>query len=144
MVSPACKLAIGRTINVIAAAMSVYHMYAIAIAPPEAMIFRAWHLLFAIVLVYLICPFRTGREMATPSVADLALAGLSVVCIGYLFVELQLHREPHSLYRRSDPHRHGDGGADDGAGARGVAARGRAGALPATALAFAARYAFFC
>ena len=64
--------------GVIGAAMSVYHMYAIAIAPPEAMIFRGWHLLFAIVLVFLIYPTNTKRETGNPSWVDLALLAVSV------------------------------------------------------------------
>ena len=73
-------------IGVIGAAMSVYHMYAIAIAPPEAMIFRAWHLLFAIVLVFLIYPTNSKRGVGNPSWIDLGLVGLSIVFIGYIFV----------------------------------------------------------
>ena len=36
--------------------MSLYHMWATAVAPPEALIFRGTHLLFALVLVYLLFP----------------------------------------------------------------------------------------
>ena len=40
----------------IAIAMSLYHMWFAASAPPEAMIFRGTHLLFALVLVFLLFP----------------------------------------------------------------------------------------
>ena len=45
----------------IAIAMSLYHMWFAASAPPEAMIFRGTHLLFALVLVFLFFP-AGGRE----------------------------------------------------------------------------------
>ena len=41
--------------------MSLYHMWATAMAPPEALIFRGSHLLFALVLVYLLYPPRAPR-----------------------------------------------------------------------------------
>ena len=44
----------------IAIAMSLYHMYVAAFGPPQAMIFRGIHLLFALTLVYLVYPFRNG------------------------------------------------------------------------------------
>ena len=36
--------------------MSLYPMWAVAMSPPEALIFRGTHLLFALVLVYLLYP----------------------------------------------------------------------------------------
>ena len=40
--------------TVIAAAMALYHMWAIAFGAPEAILFRGTHLLFALVLVFLL------------------------------------------------------------------------------------------
>ncbi|MBM3600396.1 MAG: TRAP transporter permease [Alphaproteobacteria bacterium] len=80
------KQVIGIAIGIIGAAMSLYHMYAIAIAPPEAMIFRGWHLLFAIVLVFLIYPTNAKRGQGNPSWIDLGLVALSIAFIGYIFV----------------------------------------------------------
>ena len=45
----------------IAIAMSLYHMWFAASAPPEAMIFRGTHLLFALVLVFLFVPAARPR-----------------------------------------------------------------------------------
>ncbi len=42
----------------IAVAMSLYHMYVAAFGPPEAMIFRGTHLIFALTLVFLLYPLR--------------------------------------------------------------------------------------
>jgi TRAP transporter 4TM/12TM fusion protein len=45
----------------VAVAMSVYHMYVAAFGPPEALVFRGTHLLFALTLVFLLFPLRPGR-----------------------------------------------------------------------------------
>ncbi|MDX1374084.1 MAG: TRAP transporter fused permease subunit [Burkholderiales bacterium] len=44
----------------VAVAMSLYHMYVAGFGPPEALIFRGTHLLFAITLVFILFPFRRG------------------------------------------------------------------------------------
>jgi TRAP transporter 4TM/12TM fusion protein len=44
------------TVLAVAAAMSLYHMYVAAFGPPEAVIFRGTHLLFALTLVFLLYP----------------------------------------------------------------------------------------
>lgn len=43
-------------VSAIAVAMSVYHMQVVAFGPPEAMLFRGTHLLFALTLVFLLFP----------------------------------------------------------------------------------------
>ena len=67
-------------INAVAVAMSLYHMYVAAFGPPEALIFRGTHLLFALTLVFLLYPLRPDRSPAW-RIADLALLAL-----GYGFV----------------------------------------------------------
>jgi TRAP transporter 4TM/12TM fusion protein len=47
-----------RVVTAIAVAMSLYHMYVAGFGPPEAMIFRGTHLIFALTLVFLLYPFR--------------------------------------------------------------------------------------
>ena len=51
-------------ITAIAAAMSLYHMYVAGFGPPEAVIFRGIHLLFALTLVFLLFPSRAGGGAA--------------------------------------------------------------------------------
>jgi len=48
------------TVSVIAIAMSLYHMYVAGFGPPEALIFRGTHLLFALTLVFLLYPAKPG------------------------------------------------------------------------------------
>ncbi len=73
----------------IAIAMSLYHMWFAASAPPEAMIFRGTHLLFALLLVYLLVP-ASGRDGPRRLLwLDLALIAASVAAIGYIFANYQ-------------------------------------------------------
>jgi len=47
-------------VSAIAVVMSLYHMYVAGFGPPEAMIFRGTHLLFALTLVFLLYPLKPG------------------------------------------------------------------------------------
>ena len=70
----------------IAIAMSLYHMWFAAMPPPEAMIFRGTHLLFALVLVFLYVP-ALGREGPRRLLwLDAALVVASAVAVGYIFL----------------------------------------------------------
>ena len=42
--------------------MSLYHVWATAMAPPEALIFRGSHLLVALLLVYLLYPLAVAPD----------------------------------------------------------------------------------
>ncbi|HKU46378.1 MAG TPA: TRAP transporter fused permease subunit [Burkholderiales bacterium] len=67
-------------VAVIAIAMSLYHMHAAAFGPPEALIFRGTHLLFAVTLVFLLYPTRPGGALGWRALdAVLMLAGWGVV-----------------------------------------------------------------
>jgi TRAP transporter 4TM/12TM fusion protein len=73
----------------VAIAMSLYHMWYAASPPPEALIFRGTHLLFALSLVFLLYA-ATGRDGPRRLVwVDLALVAVSLAAIGYLFVNYQ-------------------------------------------------------
>ncbi len=68
----------------LAVLMVLYHMWAIAFGSPEAIWFRGTHLLFALVLTFLI--YRvSGKPEGTPDPADLALLVLAALPIFYLF-----------------------------------------------------------
>jgi len=72
-------------VTVIAVAMALYHMWAIAFGSPEAVFFRGTHLMFALVLVFLIHR-RSGEATETPAVFDYVLLVLGVAPILYLFI----------------------------------------------------------
>lgn len=76
---------VGWLAGVIAAAMALFHMWAIAVSPPEAVIFRGTHLLFAMVLVFLTIPLRRGRGGTNPGLEDWLLLALSAAPVLYLF-----------------------------------------------------------
>jgi TRAP transporter 4TM/12TM fusion protein len=67
-------------VALIAIAMSLYHMHAAAFGPPEALIFRGTHLLFAVTLVFLLYPMRPGGAPGWRALdAVLMLAGWGIV-----------------------------------------------------------------
>ena len=59
----------------IAVAMSLYHMYVAGFGPPEALIFRGTHLLFALTLVFILYPFRREGSAAWRALDLLLLVG---------------------------------------------------------------------
>lgn len=67
-------------VALIAVAMSLYHMYVAAFGPPEALIFRGTHLMFTLVLVFLLYPWRKDGGIGW-RIADgvLLVAGLGIV-----------------------------------------------------------------
>ena len=69
-VAPALRYAVAA----IAVAMSLYHMYVAAFGPPEAVIFRGTHLLFALTLVFLLYPTRPSGSPAWRILDALLLA----------------------------------------------------------------------
>ena len=52
-----------QLITIIAVSMSLYHMYVAGFGPPEAVIFRGTHLMFALVLVFLLYPTLSGTSV---------------------------------------------------------------------------------
>jgi TRAP transporter 4TM/12TM fusion protein len=73
-------VALRRVVTVIAVVMSLYHMYVAAFGPPEAVIFRGTHLMFALTLVFVLYPSRAEGGVGWRSVdALLLLAGLGAV-----------------------------------------------------------------
>ena len=74
------SVALRWLINAVAIAMSLYHMYVAAFGPPEAIIFRGTHLLFALTLVFLLYPLKPRGAPGWRAVDLLLLA------LGYGFV----------------------------------------------------------
>jgi len=73
--------------------MSLYHMHAAAFGPPEALVFRGTHLLFAVTLVFLLYPTRAGGGPAWRALdAVLMLAGWGIVLHIFLNYEYYTNR----------------------------------------------------
>jgi TRAP transporter 4TM/12TM fusion protein len=77
-----------RVALLVAVAMSLYHMYVAAFGPPEALIFRATHLLFALTLVYLLFPARPQGPPAW-RLLDLALLAAGWGFLLHLFLNYE-------------------------------------------------------
>jgi len=79
--------AAGRLAAAVAVAMSLYHVWATATSPPEALIFRGSHLLFALALVYLLFPVaRAGDGRRRLWWVDALLIVASAAVVGHIFV----------------------------------------------------------
>jgi TRAP transporter 4TM/12TM fusion protein len=95
------------TVIVVSIAMALYHMWAIAFGSPEAIPYRGTHLMFAMVLVFLLYRFRSKTEDAaliaaaagqapvqppkarTPTLIDYALLVLGILPILHLFYDYE-------------------------------------------------------
>jgi len=76
---------LAATVTLVAVAMSLYHMYVAGFGPPEALIFRGTHLLFALTLVYLLYPLRPGHSPAWRLV-DVALLAAGWAVVLHIFI----------------------------------------------------------
>lgn len=77
----------GLTVGTVAVAMSVYHVYArLTIYAPDQHALLFITLAFSLVLSFLVWPARAGTTEDRVPWSDLGLAGLSIACIGYMFV----------------------------------------------------------
>jgi TRAP transporter 4TM/12TM fusion protein len=77
-----------RAITLIAVAMALYHMWAIGFGSPEAVWYRGTHLMFALVLLFLIYG-RSGKPDEAPTALDLVLLVVGIAPILYLFVNYE-------------------------------------------------------
>ena len=89
--TPPPARALRAVVYAVAVAMSLYHMYAVAVAPPEAVIFRGTHLLFALTLVFLLYPLRGGGAWRIVDAALLA-AGWAFILHIFLNYEYFINR----------------------------------------------------
>ncbi len=79
----------------IAVAMALWHLWVAAMGPPEAMIFRALHLLFAFLLVFLSVPTRRGRARPGPEDLLLVVLGAAVTLYPLWTYEQIVNRIPY-------------------------------------------------
>jgi len=86
-VTPAGRM-LKQLVMAITVAMSLYHMYVAAFGPPEAMIFRGAHLMFALTLVFLLYPLRPGGGAGWRTL-DLVLLGAGLGLVLHIFVNYQ-------------------------------------------------------
>ena len=90
--SPASR-ALKWTVAAVAVAMSLYHMYVAGFGPPEAVIFRGTHLIFALTLVFLLYPSRPAGGLAWRALdAVLLVAGWGFVLHIFLNYDYFINR----------------------------------------------------
>ena len=73
-------------VTVVAVAMVLYHMWVIWFGTPEAIIFRGTHLIFALVLVFLIFGNKVGVQRPIPNFIDYVWLVLGATSVLHLFV----------------------------------------------------------
>jgi TRAP transporter 4TM/12TM fusion protein len=75
-----------KIIAVLAICMSAYHLYSAAFGAPEAMMHRSIHLLFTLVLIFLLgISSKTGKKKINLYV-DFVLLGLVLLSLGHVFI----------------------------------------------------------
>ena len=84
-IDPASK-ALKTLITVLAVAMSLYHMYVAGFGPPEAVIFRGTHLMFALALVFLLYPSSPAGGVAARSY-DMLLLAMGIAAMAHIFID---------------------------------------------------------
>jgi TRAP transporter 4TM/12TM fusion protein len=77
--------ALAWAVTLISVAMSLYHMYVAAFGPPETLIFRGTHLLFALTLVFILFPLAPQRSAAWRLV-DAALLAAGWAMVLHIFI----------------------------------------------------------
>ncbi len=73
-------------VTIIAVAMSVYHMSVTWFGPPEAVIYRGTHLMFALALVFLIFPSRRGTAGPGWRAFDMLLLAIGLGSVLHIFI----------------------------------------------------------
>ncbi len=74
-------------VTVLGIAFTTYHLHAALFGVPEPIYFRGTHLMFALVLTFLVYAGFKAEKDGTPGIVDWLLVAASVVSIGYMFVE---------------------------------------------------------
>ncbi|HET7732082.1 MAG TPA: hypothetical protein VFK48_18815, partial [Usitatibacter sp.] len=77
--------ALAWAVTLVSVAMSLYHMYVAAFGPPETLIFRGTHLLFALTLVFILFPLAPQRSAAWRLV-DAALLAAGWAMVLHIFI----------------------------------------------------------
>jgi len=76
---------LGKVATWIAIAMSSYHLYTGAFGAPEALLHRSIHLMFTMVLIFLLYPFSKEKGAYIHRLGDFVFLGISIVGLLYLF-----------------------------------------------------------
>jgi TRAP transporter 4TM/12TM fusion protein len=78
-----------KVVVVLAIMMSVYHLYTSAVGLPEALLHRATHMLFTLLLIYLLAISRRSPTEKLKIAGDFVLILLVLASLGHLFVNYE-------------------------------------------------------
>ncbi|MEZ5815969.1 MAG: TRAP transporter permease [Hyphomicrobiaceae bacterium] len=73
-------------VTLIGLAFTIYHLYSALFGVPEPIYFRGTHLMFALVLTFLVYTGFRAEKDGLPGVFDWLFVAASIVSIGYMFV----------------------------------------------------------
>lgn len=76
-------------VTVLGTAFTVYHLYVAFVGVPEPLIFRGTHLMWMLVLAFLVYTGFSGRRDAPPGMIDWLFVAASAASIGYIFYEYE-------------------------------------------------------
>lgn len=76
-------------VTALGTAFTVYHLYVAFVGVPEPLIFRGTHLLWMLVLTFLVYSGFAGRRDDPPGFIDWLFIGASAASIGYIFYEYE-------------------------------------------------------
>lgn len=78
-----------KVVMAVAIIWSAFQMYSAAVGNLDAITLRGWHLLFLLIMTFLVYPAskRSKRELKIPPFYDFILILLSIVSIGYLLLQ---------------------------------------------------------
>jgi len=81
--------ALRKVVVALAVLMSAYHIYAASFGAPEAMMHRSIHLLFTLLLIFLVSITGRSKQDKTKLLLDLALILLTLASLGHIFLNYE-------------------------------------------------------
>lgn len=76
-------------VTVLGTAFTLYHLYVAFVGVPEPFIFRGTHLMWMLVLAFLVYSGFAGRKDEPPTFLDWLFVAASIASIGYIFYEYE-------------------------------------------------------
>jgi TRAP transporter 4TM/12TM fusion protein len=76
-------------VTVLGTAFTVYHLYVAFVGVPEPLIFRGTHLMWMLVLAFLVYTGFGARKDEPPGIVDWLFVAASIISIGYIFYEYE-------------------------------------------------------
>lgn len=76
-------------VTVLGTTFTVYHLYVAFVGVPEPLIFRGTHLMWMLVLCFLVYTGLSGRSGEPPGILDWLFVAASIASVGYIFYEYE-------------------------------------------------------